>query len=290
MISVSYLSRSVRACRVLGIAASLAGCAASTAPTPLTAPNPAPVSGPVSLPGAATQAAASQANDAAQISQRFHALEHEVAALRSDVRVNRGAITRLEQIEDEMRGLTDRMARVRGRVTPPWPPLGPPTPLTSTPTPASPAGRPSAAAVPLAAPVPVTPTVAAKPPQGGKPGGGDAAGSGFGASDFAVALASYRTSGEVARGWMLLLQRHNLVLARLKPRVIALDFGDKSGGVYRLKAGPFRDAKSAEAACVQIKARGGACDVADFSGSPGEEFWMTPDPRPTGTGPDQKSY
>jgi hypothetical protein len=151
-------------------------------------------------------------------------------------------------------------------------PVAPPEP-TPLPVPA-PAARPAAVALPPAAdtfkPLPppsapqaVTPAVDPLDP---------AAGNGI----FGLHLASYRQPAQVAQGWEQLRQLHGSQLASLSPRVIAVDFGDGRGTFYRLKAGPVRDAQAAAEVCRSFTSKGEFCDVTDFSGTPGEEFWRQP--------------
>jgi hypothetical protein len=274
---------------VLPVLAALSACA-----TPPAAPATAPR---LAAPAPERDAQLAMQSDRAGellpgLEDRIGRLERDLAALRTDMQAIEPGIKRLMEIEGDIRLLLTQLAGLSGTpaaekqkpatvaaapMTAPRQlasidPVAPPEP-TPLPVPA-PAARPAAVALPPAAdtfkPLPppsapqaVTPAVDPLDP---------AAGNGI----FGLHLASYRQPAQVAQGWEQLRQLHGSQLASLSPRVIAVDFGDGRGTFYRLKAGPVRDAQAAAEVCRSFTSKGEFCDVTDFSGTPGEEFWRQP--------------
>jgi hypothetical protein len=274
---------------VLPVLAALSACA-----TPPAAPATAPR---LAAPAPERDAQLAMQSDRAGellpgLEDRIGRLEGDLAALRTDMQAIEPGIKRLMEIEGDIRLLLTQLAGLSGTpaaekqkpatvaaapMTAPRQlasidPVAPPEP-TPLPVPA-PAARPAAVALPPAAdtfkPLPppsapqaVTPAVDPLDP---------AAGNGI----FGLHLASYRQPAQVAQGWEQLRQLHGSQLASLSPRVIAVDFGDGRGTFYRLKAGPVRDAQAAAEVCRSFTSKGEFCDVTDFSGTPGEEFWRQP--------------
>jgi hypothetical protein len=274
---------------VLPVLAALSACA-----TPPAAPATAPR---LAAPAPERDAQLAMQSDRAGellpgLEDRIGRLERDLAALRTDMQAIEPGIKRLMEIEGDIRLLLTQLAGLSGTpaaekqkpatvaaapMTAPRQlasidPVAPPEP-TPLPVPA-PAARPAAVALPPAAdtfkPLPppsapqaVTPAVDPLDP---------AAGNGI----FGLHLASYRQPAQVAQGSEQLRQLHGSQLASLSPRVIAVDFGDGRGTFYRLKAGPVRDAQAAAEVCRSFTSKGEFCDVTDFSGTPGEEFWRQP--------------
>ena len=83
---------------------------------------------------------------------------------------------------------------------------------------------------------------------------------------YAVHLASYRLEANARDGWAQILATHGPLLRGAKPRLEAVDLGEK-GLFVRLKAGPF-DRSSAESACASLKAAGLYCAIDKFNGRP----------------------
>jgi tetratricopeptide (TPR) repeat protein len=162
---------------------------------------------------------------------------------------------------------------------PPVVAVAPPTPLAALP--AAPAPGVVAAerleTAPADEPAPATPIVASAPlaveplpaeaPREVKPaetkGGGQ----------FALQLAVYQKISGIAPGWQKYKSGFADIIGPLEPRVAMIDLGDGRGPLYRLKAGPFRSASAAQAACQKLKSEGSDCKVSDFDGAPAQEYW-----------------
>jgi Flp pilus assembly protein TadD len=155
-------------------------------------------------------------------------------------------------------------------------PASPVTPAADTvpamPEPAvlpAPPGADPPIAVPVAlAPVPAPPATAPvaaviKPTPVAPSGGGK----------FAVQLAVYQKISGIAAGWEKYRTGFADIVGKLEPRIAMVDLGDGRGPLYRLKAGPFGSAQSAQAACQKLKAGGSDCRVSDFEGTPAQEYW-----------------
>jgi hypothetical protein len=127
-------------------------------------------------------------------------------------------------------------------------------------------GAGSGATAPPPGPPPAAPAAAA-------PGAGDPIAEAAGPPRYAIHLASYRRPADVGRGWRTLTAGYPRLLAGLQPRVAAVDFGDRRGTFYRLKAGPYDTRQEAAAACRRLRGAGLYCAVEDFMGTPGEAFW-----------------
>ena len=74
-----------------------------------------------------------------------------------------------------------------------------------------------------------------------------------------VHLASYRSIKQAERGWARIKGAHRSILGKLKHEVSKVNLG-KKGIYYRLKAGPFKNAASAKAACGKLKRRRQFCE------------------------------
>jgi Flp pilus assembly protein TadD len=96
---------------------------------------------------------------------------------------------------------------------------------------------------------------------------------GKGAGQFALQLAVYQKVSVIAAAWQKYKSGYADVIGSLEPRVAMVDLGDGRGPLYRLKAGPFRSASAAEAACQRLKSAGSDCRVSDFDGAPAQEYW-----------------
>jgi len=81
----------------------------------------------------------------------------------------------------------------------------------------------------------------------------------------AVHLASYRSQKQADRGWAQMRRAYKTVLGSLKPEVKKINLGRK-GVYYRLKAGPFKSAGAAKAACRQLKRRRQFCEASMMGG------------------------
>lgn len=220
----------------------------------------------------------------ADLRQRLDRLEGEMRALRAEVGLSRGALQRMERIEEEMRQVLNRAAPVSASASVPVPtPVPAPVPAPA-PAKAAPVARPApvqppakagpAGPISLFAPPP-PPASPAAPPASPPPAPQDDLSLLLGTNQFAVVIGSYRRPKEVLRGWVDLLRVHPGVLAPLQPRVLEVDYGNGSGAILSLKAGPFADADAATAACARLKERRvPSCEVADFTGTPGPEFWQ----------------
>ena len=81
----------------------------------------------------------------------------------------------------------------------------------------------------------------------------------------AVHLASYRSIKQAERGWTRIKGAHRSILGKLKHEVSKVNLG-KKGIYYRLKAGPFKSAASAKAACGRLKRRRQFCESSTMAG------------------------
>ncbi|WP_421791958.1 SPOR domain-containing protein [Hyphobacterium sp.] len=83
----------------------------------------------------------------------------------------------------------------------------------------------------------------------------------------AIHLASYRNEQNARSGWQSLQALFPDLMLDRQARLEEADLGSR-GVFLRLKAGPFLTGAEAEAACAQVVAAGGWCDVTDFTGRP----------------------
>ena len=74
----------------------------------------------------------------------------------------------------------------------------------------------------------------------------------------ALHLASYKTAKQAERGWAQIRRAHKSVLGKLRHSVNQVSLGRK-GTYYRLKVGPFKDAKAAKTVCTELKRRRQFC-------------------------------
>lgn len=81
----------------------------------------------------------------------------------------------------------------------------------------------------------------------------------------AVHLASYRSKKQADRGWAQMRRAFKSVLGGLKPEISKVTLGRK-GTYYRLKAGPFKSAGAAKAACRKLKRRRQFCEPSMMGG------------------------
>ncbi len=77
----------------------------------------------------------------------------------------------------------------------------------------------------------------------------------------AVLLARGPSLDALRLSWSLLNERHRTALKSLEPRVVQVEPGS-----YQLLAGPIANPADALKVCVTLKARGVACQAADFKG------------------------
>jgi hypothetical protein len=77
----------------------------------------------------------------------------------------------------------------------------------------------------------------------------------------AVLLASGPSLEALRLSWSLLNERHKPTLKALEPRVVTVEPGS-----HQLLAGPIASAAAAQKVCATLKARGVACQTADFKG------------------------
>lgn len=82
---------------------------------------------------------------------------------------------------------------------------------------------------------------------------------------FALKLPSFRTIGELSSGWRNIRNRTGDSLTGLEPRSYAT-IDQSSGTVYRLIAGPIRNAAEAASRCVRLNKIGVHCETTHFSG------------------------
>ncbi len=75
----------------------------------------------------------------------------------------------------------------------------------------------------------------------------------------AVHLASYRTRKSADKGWAQIKRANKQLLAGLEHKVTRVNLG-KKGTFFRLKAGPFKNAKAAKDMCRKLKRRRQFCE------------------------------
>ncbi len=75
----------------------------------------------------------------------------------------------------------------------------------------------------------------------------------------AVHLASYRTRKSADKGWAQIKRTNKNLLAGLEHKVTRVNLG-KKGTFFRLKAGPFKNAKAAKDMCRKLKRRRQFCE------------------------------
>lgn len=205
--------------------------------------------------------------------RRIEQLEGQIRTLHQELDRSRQAVQRLERLEEELRLLLDRMAKLPGRL-----PAGnlPSFPLASS-LATSPASTP---VPPVSIPAPAAPAVPTRPLSGGAAAAPMATSSrddlarDLGAGQSAVLLGEFLHPKEVLQNWVRLLKTHPGSLGHLQPRVVSVDFGDGVGPMYRLKAGPVASAAAASGLCAGLRGKGAPqCAATDFTGTPGPEFW-----------------
>ncbi|HYD29601.1 MAG TPA: hypothetical protein VEB64_01895 [Azospirillaceae bacterium] len=205
-----------------------------------------------------------------ELARRLERMEAELHALRAEVGQSRSAVWRLQQLEGDLRQALNRNAGAVGRLSSPVAPPAPAsTPAKNTPPANGPVSITAPQTIPATVPLVASPAHLAPqvPPEELLRA--------LGTDQFAVLLGVYRTPREALRGWVDLLRSHGGVLGPLQPRVIGVDYGNGQGTVYSLKAGPIVSKELATAACDALKGRRiPACDVGDFTGTPGAEFWQ----------------
>lgn len=82
---------------------------------------------------------------------------------------------------------------------------------------------------------------------------------------FALKLRSFRSMQELSSGWRGIRNRSGNVLLDLEPRTYATHDED-AGAVYRLIAGPIRNAADAAARCARLHEVGIGCAMTLFAG------------------------
>jgi TPR repeat protein len=78
-------------------------------------------------------------------------------------------------------------------------------------------------------------------------------------NSFRVRLASYRKPASATKGWKILSNKHEDLLAPLNHAVAEVDLGAEKGIYHRLEAGPLGSLAEAKELCAEIKSRGDSC-------------------------------
>ena len=78
-------------------------------------------------------------------------------------------------------------------------------------------------------------------------------------NSFRVRLASYRKPANATKGWKILSNKHEDLLAPLNHAVAEVDLGAEKGIYHRLEAGPLGSLAEAKELCAEIKSRGDSC-------------------------------
>jgi outer membrane biosynthesis protein TonB len=152
------------------------------------------------------------------------------------------------------------------RPVPPPEPAPPPTAVPAAqPAAAAPATPPAPAAAP--AKPPAKSAAEAKPPAPPKPAAIAAKTPAPAAAETAangrveVRLASVRTPESAREEWARLKRENADLLGNLRANAVPIDLGEK-GVYYRIQAGPFADAATAERLCAELKKRNHGCILA----------------------------
>jgi sporulation related protein len=139
-------------------------------------------------------------------------------------------------------------------------PAAPPQPNAAAPTtppaPSNSAAKPTAKAATEAKP--------AAPPKPAAPAATQATPSAAGTSatgKIEVRLASVRTPESAREEWGRLKRENADLLGNLRANAVPVDLGEK-GTYYRVQAGPFADAATAERLCAELKKRNHGCILA----------------------------
>lgn len=88
----------------------------------------------------------------------------------------------------------------------------------------------------------------------------------FGEGNYAAHLASYRSKEAARDGWQRMQNLYPVLLGALSGHVAIFDVPSLGGRFFRLKAGPFSGAATAQALCRNLNNRGEYCVITAFDG------------------------